>query len=107
MRETTYHTLAECASKEAALALLQWIQILDQNAIMCDVFYLSTKVRQGSDEEMVVTILTALAVHSFWNNRDKGGTSVACLRAEAHVVIKSLSNSKFFSLANILQRIIC
>ena len=106
-RETTYHILAECSSRDAARTLLEWIRKLDQNAIMFDVFYLNTKVRQGSEEENAVTILTALAVHSFWNNRDKGGSSVASLRADAHVVINSLSNSKLSALAKIIQRIIC
>ena len=74
---------------------------------MFNVFYLNTKVKQGSDEENAVTILTALAVHSFWNNRDKGGTSIASLRADAHVVINSLLNSKLSAPAKIIQRILC
>ena len=106
-RESTYHILAECSSKYAAQELLQWIKKLDQNAIMFEVFYLNTNIRQGSNEETAVTILTALAVYSFWNNKDRGGTSVVCLRAEAHVVINSLMNSKFSAQAMFIQQIIC
>ena len=106
-RESTYHILTQCSSKDAAQALLKWIQKLAPGSTMFDVIYLNVEVRHGSIEETAISIMTAMAVHSFWSNCDRGGTSVGCLRAEVCVLMNSLMNTKFSAQAKVIHQILC
>ena len=71
---------------------------------MFDVFHLNVNI-MGANEEAAVTILTAMAIHTLWSNREKGGVSAVSLSAEAAVLSKVLMNTKFVPQAKIILNI--
>ena len=60
---------------------------------------------KGKNEETAISILTAMAVHSLWEARDKGGVSPANLSAHTAILTKILFKTKFSSQARIIQNI--
>ena len=105
--ESTYHILAQCSSSDAAQALLSWIKKLAPNALLFDVLYLNVALRPGSHEEAAISILTAMAVHYIWINRDRGGISAWSLKSEVFAQTAILMNSKFSACAKVIHSIIC
>ena len=104
--ESTYHILAQCSSSDAAQALLSWIKKLVPASTLFDVIYVNVALRPGSKEETAISILTAMAVHYIWINRNRGGISAWSLKSEVFAHTSMLMNSKFSAYTKVIHSIL-
>ena len=98
--------MVQCVSREAADLLLCWVRKLVPNTTIFDIVYLQVFAKANSKEEMVITWLTALAIHNIWMARTKGGLSRIALHAEVVATNLALTKIKFHDSARLISTLI-
>ena len=104
--ENIFYILVDCTSRDAAKILLSWVKKLVPNTTLFDIIYLNVVLTLGSKEETAISILTALAVHNIWINREKGGINAWSLKTEAIAYTSMLMNTKYSSSAKVIHSLL-
>ena len=104
--DNIFHSIVECISSEAADILLSWVKKLAPNTTIFDIIYLQADIKQKTNEELAVTMITALAIHCIWQNRNRGGIRLWELKSEVVGANSALLKTKYSTCANIISTLV-
>ena len=104
--DNIFHAIVECVSSEAANVLLSWVKKLVPDMTIFDIIYLQVNIKHNSKEELVITMITALSVHSIWQARNRGGIGPLELKSEVLGANSALFKTKYLACANIISTLV-